>query len=309
MLSFPPHSAPSSRRTLLANAGAALISGSLADSVFSQGAPPPKANLKFGLVTYQWAKDWDLPTLLKNCVTSGVAGVELRTTHAHGVEPELSDSERSEVQKRFADSGVICLGPGSDERFDHPEPEKLKAAIERTKAFLRLSHDIGASGVKVKPDRFYPTIPEEQTIAQIATALQEVGDFARDLGQEVRLEVHGQLAVPETIVKVMKACDHPQARLCWNCNDPDVDSGGGFDANFKLARPWFGETVHVHDLDGAFRPYPYDRLIALLVETGYSGWCLLESSTKQDDAVSALKRHRELFDAMVAKAGSKAVEI
>src|SRR4051794_32251229 len=66
----------------------------------------------FGLVTYMWGADWDLPTLLKNCKESNCLGVELRTTHAHKVEPELSDAQRQEVAKRFADSGVTCVGIG-----------------------------------------------------------------------------------------------------------------------------------------------------------------------------------------------------
>ncbi|MBL9155688.1 MAG: sugar phosphate isomerase/epimerase [Verrucomicrobiales bacterium] len=292
----PLTSAAQTRRDWLALGVMTLAGAALPSSLRADARP-----IRFGLVTYQWAKDWDLPTLLKNCGPAGVEGVELRTTHRHGVEPELTAAQRAEVKKRFADSGVVCLGPGSDERFDSPDPATLKKAIERTKAFLQLSHDIGSSGVKVKPDRFHEGVPQEKTIAQVAAALREVAEFAKNLGQEVRLEIHGQLAAPETIVKVMQACDHPQARLCWNCNDPDVDSGGGFDANFALARPWFGQTVHVHDLDGAFRPYPYDRLVDLLKKTGYQGWCLLESSTNQTDPVAAYRRQRELFDALLAR--------
>src|SRR5690606_20038311 len=56
-------------------------------------APPRGSLMAFGLVTYQWAKDWDLPTLIENCHQAEVRGVELRTTHKHGVEPTLSKSQ------------------------------------------------------------------------------------------------------------------------------------------------------------------------------------------------------------------------
>ena len=39
-----------------------------------------KTKLKFGLVTYLWGKDWDLPTLIANCEETGVLGIELHTT-------------------------------------------------------------------------------------------------------------------------------------------------------------------------------------------------------------------------------------
>jgi len=62
--------------------------------------------MKLGLVTYLWAAKWDLPTLIKNCEETEFAGVELRSTHAHGVEVTLTKGERKEVRKRFADSPV-----------------------------------------------------------------------------------------------------------------------------------------------------------------------------------------------------------
>ncbi|MFN9969928.1 MAG: sugar phosphate isomerase/epimerase, partial [Phycisphaerae bacterium] len=61
---------------------------------------------RFGLVTYQWGKDMDLPTVIDACQKAGLPGVELRTQHKHAVEPELSQSARQDVKKRFADSGV-----------------------------------------------------------------------------------------------------------------------------------------------------------------------------------------------------------
>ena len=106
----------------------------------------------FGLVTYLWGRDWELPELIENCHKTGFGSVELRTTHKHGVEPSLSAAQRKEVAARFEDSGVNLAGIGSDERFDSPDPQKLRQAIDATKEFIRLSHDVGGSGVKVKPD-------------------------------------------------------------------------------------------------------------------------------------------------------------
>ena len=183
----------SSRRDFLSQS-ALLAAGAAAASLASRttlAAEEPPA-ISFGLVTYMWGADWDLPTLLKNCKKTGVLGVELRTTHAHKVEPDLDEAGREKVRNLFADSGVTFVGIGSDERFDNPDPAKVKAAIEKTKQFIRLSHDIGGSGVKVKPDKFYDNVPHEKTIEQIGKALNELGEFAAGFGQQIRLEVHGQ---------------------------------------------------------------------------------------------------------------------
>ena len=94
-----------------------------------------KSKMKLGLVTYLWAKDWDLPTTIANCTKSGISGVELRSTHAHGVEIDISKSQRLEVKKMFDDSPVDFVGPGSAEEYNDPDPARLKQAIEDTKKF------------------------------------------------------------------------------------------------------------------------------------------------------------------------------
>ena len=46
--------------------------------------------MNLGLVTYNLAKGWDIETIISRCEASGFEAVELRTTHAHGVEVSLS---------------------------------------------------------------------------------------------------------------------------------------------------------------------------------------------------------------------------
>ena len=55
-------------------------------------------------------------------------------------------------EKRFQDSPVQLVGLGSAEEFHSPDPGKVQRAIENTKAFIRLSHNVGGSGVKVRPN-------------------------------------------------------------------------------------------------------------------------------------------------------------
>ena len=82
-------------------AGVAAAAGLSARTASGGGPAFEKNPIRFGLVTYLWGRDWDLPILIHNCEASGVLGVELRTTHAHGVEPELTASGRREVKKRL----------------------------------------------------------------------------------------------------------------------------------------------------------------------------------------------------------------
>lgn len=305
--------AASSRRNFLRQmAGASLVGPLLAarsptahathpgdrDPVDDERAKPG-SNMRFGLVTYQWGKDWDLPTLLANCERSQAEGVELRTTHAHGVEPSLSADQRREVARRFADSSVTLVGLGSDERFDSPDPAVLKKAIETAKSFLVLSHDVGGTGVKVKPDKFHEGVPRERTIAQIGGSLKELGQFATGYGQQVRLEVHGGCADLPTIRAILDAADNENVTVCWNSNAQDLE-GAGLKSNFELVRRQFGATLHIRELNSA--GYPWPELIQLLVNSDYDGWVLLEASSTPEDRVAALTEQAALFRQMVATA-------
>lgn len=292
-----------SRRTFLKSSAIAVTAIGLASRAkVTTGAEKKGANIQYGLVTYQWAKDWDLPTLIANCTQANVLGVELRTTHKHGVEPALSSMQRSEVRKRFENSPVKCVGIGSDERFDNPDPAKVKQAIEASKAFIELSHDIGGSGVKVKPDRFWPDVPREKTIEQIGKALNELGAFAEGFGQQVRLEVHGQCAELPTIAAIMQVADHPSVGVCWNSNPQDLQ-GEGLAHNFNLVKDRFGSTAHIHLLE--MPEYPFAKLLDLYVGIDFNGWLMLEEGKVPADPVAELAKQRVLFDKMLAESRAR----
>ncbi|MHB8898181.1 MAG: sugar phosphate isomerase/epimerase family protein [Thermoguttaceae bacterium] len=279
-------------------AAAALSAGSLA-APWALGAPKPGSKMRMGLVTYLWGQDWNLPTLIANCEKAGYFGVETRTQHAHGVEPSLTAQQRKEVKKRFADSPVKLIGPGTNQQFDDPEPEKLKASIEGTKAFVLLSHDCGGSGVKVKPNSFHKEVPREVTIEQIGKSLNVVGAFAADHGQEIRLEVHGTCAELPVIKQIMDYVEQKNVGVCWNCNAEDL-KGDGLAHNFNLVKDRFGATAHVRELDQ--KDYPYQDLFNLLVAMGYPGWILMEGRGAPKDRVAAMIEQRRCFEQMVAKA-------
>ena len=261
--------------------------------------------MAFGLVTYMWGADWPLATLLRACRESQVRGVELRTTHAHRVEPSLDASARADVRRRFEDARITLVGIGSNERFDHRDAADLTKAIDASKRFIELSHDVGGTGVKVKPDRFHPGIPHEKTIEQIGNALRKLGAFGEGFGQEIRLEVHGQCAELATIEAIMKVADHPNVRICWNSNAQDLKPPG-LEANFQRVRRWFGKTVHVRELDAT--GYPFDQLLQMLVASSYEGWVLLEGRAfpkSTPERITALAKQRQLFDRLVNRSANR----
>lgn len=260
-------------------------------------------NIHFGLVTYMWGADWDLPTLIKNCETSEVLGVELRIEHAHKVEPSLSDAGRAEVRKRFEDSPVEVLGMGTNCEFHSADAAEVKKQIDLARDYIKLSHDIGGSGVKVKPNNLPKEVPVEKTLEQIGKSLATLGDHALGFGQEIRLEVHGGVCDLGHIRTIMEVAARDNVRVCWNSNEQDL-AGEGIAKNFAKVQPYLGATTHIREVNEG--GYPYPELARLLVEADYAGWVLLEARTKPGDRVAALAEQRRLFMEMVTKARASA---
>ncbi|NLP12701.1 sugar phosphate isomerase/epimerase, partial [bacterium] len=171
-----------SRRNFFKSSALAMASGTLLihEKAEAKAKLNGKTPLKLGLVTYNLAKDWDIDTLIKNCTETKFEAVELRTTHAHGVEPGLTAEQRREVRKKFADSPVKLASLGSVCEFDSPDPQALQQNIETCKEFVQLAADVGAEGVKVRPNHLHldKGIPEETTLKQIGESLALVGSFA-----------------------------------------------------------------------------------------------------------------------------------
>lgn len=282
------------RKELLSGA-AALALTTLAHSAAPQSVREGKAGrMRLGTITYNIAKDWDLPTLIKHCKATGFEGVELRTTHAHGVEPTLDAAARKEVKQRFADAGLTLWGLGTVCEFHAADAATVRANIESCKRWCELGQDVGAHGVKVRPNGLPEGVPVEKTLAQIGAALRECGTAADTHGVEIWLEVHGAgTAHPPHIRTILDACHHPKVGACWNSNPQDIVNGS-IKTYFDLLRPDI-KSCHINDL---WNPaYPYHELFALFQKSSYDRFTLCEvgTSVHADDGPVFMRCYRGLW--------------
>jgi sugar phosphate isomerase/epimerase len=234
---------------------------------------------QLGIVTYNIAKDWDLATILARLEKLGYEGVELRTSHAHKVEVSLTKAERDEVRRRFEDSPVQLAGLGSAFEYHVTDPAIVRKNIDGTKEYVRLAHDVGSPGVKVRPNGVPKGADLDATLRQIGRALHEIGDDADDFGVAIRVEVHGSVTSElDNIAKILAYADHPNVYACWNSNQSDVKNGS-IKENFALVAPKIHE-VHLRDLTD--EAYPWRELFALLTARKYEGFTLAEIPESTD---------------------------
>ena len=284
------------RRELLAGMGAVLAAGA-ADLAVPRGAEAQgkKGDPPFGLgtVTYNVPKDWDLATLLKILPAAGVHAIEFRTTHAHGVELSLNATQRAEVKQRCADAGIKQISLGTTCEFQSADPAMVKKNIDETREWVKLAKELGALGVKVRPNGVPKDVPLEKTLEQIGKSLRECAPFAQEHGVEIWVEVHGAVTQePANIRKIMDYCGHKSVGINWNSNPTDVKDGSVKDS-FELLKP-FLMSAHITNL---WSDYPYRELFTLMRQAGFNRYtnCEVGNSVKPEDGLVFYQCYRGLW--------------
>ena len=281
------------REALLGSIGIG-VAGTALPTKAKESSETRGAGMKLGIISYNVAKDWDLPTLVHHCKAAGFEGVELRTTHAHGVEVSLSKEQRKEVRQRFADAGLTLWGLGTVCEFHYPDKTKVQEQVESCKRWCELGQDIGAHGVKVRPNGLPEGVPVEKTLAQIGEALRECGQAADAHGIEIWLEVHGPgTAHPPHIRTILDTCHHPKVGACWNSNPQDI-LNGSIKPYFDLLRPDI-KSCHINELWNS--AYPYRELFHLFQQSHYDRFTLCEvgTSVRPEDGVVFMQCYRGLW--------------
>jgi hydroxypyruvate isomerase len=65
-----------------------------------------------------------------------------------------------------------------------------------------------------------------------------------------------------------------------------------------MLKKWFGDTVHIRELNDG--NYPYQQLFDLFNGINYGGWILLEARTEPVDKIAAMREQLTIFDKMTS---------
>jgi sugar phosphate isomerase/epimerase len=267
------------------------VAAAEAPAASSPSAAAKPRRFELGTVTYNFGRAMDLDTLITTCEKTGFKAVELRSTHKHGVEPDITKEQRAAVRQRFTRTKVKLFGLGSACEFHSPDAEVVKQNIALAERFVELAADVGAVGVKVRPNGLPKQGPTEPTVKQIGHALQEVGDAGQKHGIEIWVEVHGPgTADPSVMRAIMDACGHPNVGVTWNSNPQDVKDGS-IRQNFDLLKALI-RCVHIHDL---YDSYPYRELFTLLRDIGYDRYTEAEAP-ETTDPLRVMRYYRAMWE-------------
>ena len=267
------------RREFLIGSGAALAAPWLA-GVTAGPLAAAGPGFHLGSVTHTLFEKSDLETIITILEECGYEGVELRTTEGspagqvHGVEPSLKPAERDRVRKRFERSKVKLVNLGSPAEFQSPDAEERKRNVAKGKQFVDLAHDLGATGIKVRPYGWGTEPDHQKTVRRIGECLKELGEYSLPKKVDILLEIHNE--GHEEDKQMLELAGVKSVGIIWNC-DPADAVNGSVKPTFDMLGKWV-RTVHTKYRQG----YPFRELYTLLHNAKFTGYTLYEGPAEGD---------------------------
>lgn len=204
---------PNSRRTFLKNT---LAFASLAMLETSLDFKKVKPLLSFSTLG---CPNWSFDTILKYAVENAYDGIEIR-----GIQkqldltkcPEFSALNIATTKKKVADNKLKIVDLGSSAELHHADLSKRKAQLDEAKRFIDLAAKLDCPFVRVFPNDLPKDQKDEETLDLIIKGLLELGDYAKGSSVSVLLESHGKVIQADTLLKIMKASEHPNVGMIWD---------------------------------------------------------------------------------------------
>lgn len=219
-----------------------------------------------------------LPDFLRVCREIGCDGAELTAYYF----PTTERGYLNALKRQAHREGILISGTAIRTEFTHPDAEKRREDIARTKAWIGHSVVLGAPTLRVFAGRVHEGQSEAEAFENIVACLQECAAMAQTEGVLLALENHGGMtATAEGTLRIWEAVGSPWVGL-------NLDFGnfsGDIYAQFADCAPHAVAThakTYSHGLEpGQSVPVDYEQVREIMDAAGYRGWIAIEYEEKQ----------------------------
>ena len=191
--------------------------------------------------------DWDISRIVEAAQRLGYQGVELRAisgTLDLLSRPEFTPKQIGETRAYFEDHGIEICCIDTSCTFHATEQTERLAQVELALAHAELAARLGASLIRVFPDKIQPGANRKQTRDFIADSLRLIAErLPRDV--EVGLETHGDFARTEAAAEIVTLADHPKVQLIWDVAN-SVAAGDSIPYAARRVKPYLSH-IHLRD--------------------------------------------------------------
>lgn len=162
--------------------------------------------------------DWELEQVAEAARTYGYEAVELRAIGGDLdllKRPEFQPGAMEATRRWLADQSLTICCVDTSCTFDSRDAGERGKQIEAALRHAELAAALGASLIRIFPDKIQPGGTRTETRNNIAACLRAVAQDAPD-GVRIGLETHGDFARGQTASDIIRLADHPQVVLIWD---------------------------------------------------------------------------------------------
>jgi sugar phosphate isomerase/epimerase len=190
---------------------------------------------------------WDLREIVAGARKWGYDGVELRAVAGSLdllARAEFAPPQIETTRKYFADEGIEICCVDTSCAFHSPDANERAKQVEIALRHADLAAKLGASLIRVFPDRIQAGAEREETRDWIAACLCDTAERVPE-GVNVGLETHGDFARAEHAAEIVRRANHRKVKLIWDVAN-SVAAGDEIEVAAQVVQPYLAH-VHLRD--------------------------------------------------------------
>jgi len=185
------------------------------------------------------------------------------------------------MKKRAGDLGVTSLIIMCDQEGNIGDPDETKRqqTVDNHRKWIDAAKFLGCHSIRVNAAS---SGTWEEQVKRAADGLAKLTEFGAEQDINVIVENHGGLSSnAEWLVEVIKAVDHPRCGTLPDFGNFRIKDGETYDSyrGIEKLMPWAkGVSVKdkVWDDKGHQFPLDFDRMLRIVLDAGFSGYCGIE---------------------------------
>ena len=257
---------------------------------------------------------WSFEHAATQAAKSGYQALEVRIYNGDIIPADLSQSERADVRRIMAQTGVGIIGLGASTRFAFPDAAERQANVDQLIQYIELAADLGVPLVRTFGSPGEITISMSDAINYAADALNAVAPTAERLGVTVALETHDAFCKGVDVAAALAQVESDHIGAIWDVHHP-FRMGEDIETTWRVLGP---RIKHVHIKDGVRRAdgswqlvllgkgeVPCRQVVELLNRQGYQGYIAAEWEKKWHPEIEepeiAMPQHAETLRAWFAE--------
>ncbi len=242
-------------------------------------------------------REWNLSTIVERAREYGYEGVEFRG-HMEELQlwkvPEFSTGI-AETRAMFKDAGLKIPCLGSDAKMYARQADRAKW-LEEIRRYADVAYGLGTPFIRVFGGVVEEGVAMETALGAAAEFLNSASVIARSAGAVILVETHDAWVDSRALLEAFKTARFPRgAGVLWDVHHPFRQNGEDPDDTWKN----IGQLVkYTHWKDSQLEnvpkkeetsakrrvkpclmgcgDIPLRRMIEILSDSGYEGWCSLE---------------------------------